>query len=128
MVECHGSQCGFCTPGFVMSLFALYHEDRAPSRQRIHDALAGNLCRCTGYRPIVEAARRMYELGEGDQFSAREPRDDRAAARRFDGATGWLRRTAAGATSRRAGRRAGGAVRAFPSACLLAGGTDVGCG
>ena len=41
MVECHGSQCGFCTPGFVMSLFALYHEDRAPDRQRILDVYAG---------------------------------------------------------------------------------------
>jgi len=64
MVECHGSQCGFCTPGFVMSLYALYESEPAPSRQRIDDALAGNLCRCTGYRPIVAAARRAYELGQ----------------------------------------------------------------
>ncbi|MEP6677738.1 MAG: xanthine dehydrogenase small subunit [Betaproteobacteria bacterium] len=63
MVDCHGSQCGFCTPGFVMSLFALYKSAAAPSRDDINDALAGNLCRCTGYRPIVEAARRMYEYG-----------------------------------------------------------------
>ena len=62
MVDCHGSQCGFCTPGFVMSLFALYKNNAAPSRQVIDDALAGNLCRCTGYRPIVAAAGRMYEL------------------------------------------------------------------
>ena len=62
MVECHGSQCGFCTPGFVMSLFALVRGNRAPSDEDIRDALAGNLCRCTGYRPILEAARRMYEL------------------------------------------------------------------
>ena len=48
MVDCHGSQCGFCTPGFVMSLFALYKNNAAPSRQEIDDALAGNLCRCTG--------------------------------------------------------------------------------
>ena len=84
MVECHGSQCGFCTPGFVMSLFALYHEDRAPSRQRILDVLAGNLCRCTGYRPIIDAARRMHEQGEGDQFSAREP-ETTARLRAFAG-------------------------------------------
>ncbi len=56
MVEHHGSQCGFCTPGFVMSLFALYHEGAKPSRQQIVDQLAGNLCRCTGYRPIIDAA------------------------------------------------------------------------
>jgi xanthine dehydrogenase small subunit len=62
MVDCHGSQCGFCTPGFVMSLFALYKTRRAPSREAVCDALSGNLCRCTGYRPIVDAAARMYEL------------------------------------------------------------------
>ncbi len=60
LVENHGSQCGFCTPGFVMSLFALYKSNANPSRQDIDDALAGNLCRCTGYRPIISAARSMY--------------------------------------------------------------------
>jgi len=62
MVKQHGSQCGFCTPGFVMSLFALYKTDPAPSRVAVNDALAGNLCRCTGYRPIVDAAQDMYRL------------------------------------------------------------------
>ena len=62
MVECHGSQCGFCTPGFVMSLFALYETNDDPTRREIDDALAGNLCRCTGYRPIIDAAKRMVEL------------------------------------------------------------------
>ncbi len=65
MVDCHGSQCGFCTPGFVMSLFALYKSADRPSRTDVNDALAGNLCRCTGYRPIVDAAARMYEYGNG---------------------------------------------------------------
>ena len=60
MVDCHGSQCGFCTPGFIMSMFELYKTQERPSRQRLHDALAGNLCRCTGYRPILDAAREMY--------------------------------------------------------------------
>ncbi|HEX6261001.1 MAG TPA: 2Fe-2S iron-sulfur cluster-binding protein, partial [Woeseiaceae bacterium] len=60
MVDCHGSQCGFCTPGFVMSLFALYKNNPAPSRRHIDEALAGNLCRCTGYRPIIAAAQQMY--------------------------------------------------------------------
>jgi len=64
MVECHGSQCGFCTPGFVMSLFALY-ESRASgpiSRLQAQGALSGNLCRCTGYRPILDAAQAMQDL------------------------------------------------------------------
>lgn len=64
MAECHGSQCGFCTPGFIMSLFALYKNNPAPDRSSINDALAGNLCRCTGYRPIVDAAQKMYVLAE----------------------------------------------------------------
>ncbi|HQX84956.1 MAG TPA: xanthine dehydrogenase small subunit [Aestuariivirga sp.] len=55
-VDNHASQCGFCTPGFVMSLFTLYHTGRKPTRQEIVDHIAGNLCRCTGYRPIVDAA------------------------------------------------------------------------
>jgi xanthine dehydrogenase small subunit len=59
MVDCHGSQCGFCTPGFVMSLFALYQNEEDPSDQRIDDVLAGNLCRCTGYAPIAAAAKQM---------------------------------------------------------------------
>jgi xanthine dehydrogenase small subunit len=64
MVECHGSQCGFCTPGFVMSLYALYLNEPDPDEGRIRDALAGNLCRCTGYAPIIAAARHMYALGD----------------------------------------------------------------
>ncbi|MBB6252799.1 xanthine dehydrogenase small subunit [Nitrospirillum iridis] len=63
MVDCHGSQCGFCTPGFVMSLYALNRAEAAPDEQRIDDALAGNLCRCTGYAPIVAAARQVRDGG-----------------------------------------------------------------
>ena len=66
LVECHGSQCGFCTPGFVMSMVQVYERDRAagttPGRQQLADDLAGNLCRCTGYRPILDAGQRMFEL------------------------------------------------------------------
>jgi len=62
MVDCHGSQCGFCTPGFVMSLWDVYQQhEQAPSRSDLADALAGNLCRCTGYRPILDAGERMFD-------------------------------------------------------------------
>ena len=61
MVDCHGSQCGFCTPGFVMSLFALFKAEASPSHARTCEAIAGNLCRCTGYRPILDAAQVMYQ-------------------------------------------------------------------
>ena len=73
MVERHASQCGFCTPGFVMSLFAAYRQGEAPETEAIHDALAGNLCRCTGYRPIVDAARDALPSGGIDRFTPMEP-------------------------------------------------------
>ena len=56
LVDAHASQCGFCTPGFVMSLFTLYHSGERADRAKVNDWLAGNLCRCTGYRPIADAA------------------------------------------------------------------------
>lgn len=59
MVDCHGSQCGFCTPGFVMSLYGLWMASENPSRAEIETALQGNLCRCTGYEPIVKAAEQV---------------------------------------------------------------------
>ena len=59
MVDQHGSQCGFCTPGFVMSLYGLWLSNEAPSRAEIESALQGNLCRCTGYEPIVKAAEQV---------------------------------------------------------------------
>nr|WP_315243736.1 xanthine dehydrogenase small subunit [uncultured Albidiferax sp.] len=66
MVQCHGSQCGFCTPGFVMSLFGMYQnstcQGQSISRAGAQEALSGNLCRCTGYRPILDAAQAMEQL------------------------------------------------------------------
>jgi xanthine dehydrogenase small subunit len=66
MVQCHGSQCGFCTPGFVMSLFGMYQnstcQGQTISRAGAQEALSGNLCRCTGYRPILDAAQAMEQL------------------------------------------------------------------
>lgn len=56
MVDQHGSQCGFCTPGIVMALYALWMETPEPTRAQIETALQGNLCRCTGYAPIIRAA------------------------------------------------------------------------
>jgi xanthine dehydrogenase small subunit len=55
LVDHHGSQCGFCTPGFVMQLYAGWLEGTLKDRQSVKDWLAGNLCRCTGYGPIIDA-------------------------------------------------------------------------
>ena len=61
MAGCHGTQCGFCTPGIVMSLTGLLQTVAAPSRGDINNALSGNLCRCTGYRPIIDATLKACE-------------------------------------------------------------------
>ncbi|WP_423358459.1 xanthine dehydrogenase small subunit [Pseudomonas citronellolis] len=74
MVDCHGSQCGFCTPGFVMSLFALQKNSTGETpeerKAEAYEALAGNLCRCTGYRPILDAAEQSCCQKRPDQFDA----------------------------------------------------------
>ena len=59
--ECHGMQCGFCTPGFVMSVYAFLQENPDPREEEIRPALSGNLCRCTGYQNIVNAVRLAAE-------------------------------------------------------------------
>lgn len=58
----HGAvQCGFCTPGMLMSAYALLNENPHPSEEEIKEAIAGNLCRCTGYKQIIEAIRETQE-------------------------------------------------------------------
>ncbi|CDX26830.1 Xanthine dehydrogenase; XdhA [Mesorhizobium sp. ORS 3324] len=64
MVDFHGSQCGFCTPGFIMSLYALWMRTPNPSDATIEKALQGNLCRCTGYEAIMRAARAISTYGQ----------------------------------------------------------------
>jgi xanthine dehydrogenase small subunit len=63
MVDHHGSQCGFCTPGFVMSLYALWMQVPEPTEAQVETALQGNLCRCTGYAPIIRAAQAISRYG-----------------------------------------------------------------
>jgi carbon-monoxide dehydrogenase small subunit len=55
--DCHGLQCGFCTPGFLISALHLLTENRHPTREEIRAGLSGNICRCTGYAGIVDAVR-----------------------------------------------------------------------
>lgn len=72
MVEAYASQCGYCTPGFVMSLFALYKSPVKATKELILDAITGNLCRCTGYTPIIEAAEKACRNKKADHFSKKE--------------------------------------------------------
>jgi xanthine dehydrogenase small subunit len=125
MVDRHGSQCGFCTPGFVMSLFALYLNETAPERADVVDALAGNLCRCTGYRPIVDAGCHMNDYSEPPKWS----RTDSQSRERIERLQA-LRRTQP--LSRddffapRTVDELAAAFSAAPRSLLLAGGTDIG--
>ena len=68
MVKFHGSQCGFCTPGFIMSLFAMYKNFEKFDDEVIEETLSGNLCRCTGYRPIIDAAKSLNNKKDNDHF------------------------------------------------------------
>lgn len=61
-VECHGLQCGFCTPGFLTTVTAYLEENPDPTPEEAREAIAGNLCRCTGYQNIVRAVCRAAEL------------------------------------------------------------------
>src|SRR5688572_20140532 len=74
MVEHYGSQCGYCTPGFVVSMFEAYYRRDVKQPCQINDQLCGNLCRCTGYRPIRDAAVAVLSQRPvilTDEFSAR---------------------------------------------------------
>jgi xanthine dehydrogenase small subunit len=122
MVANHASQCGFCTPGFVMSLYAHQREAGPTDADALKDALAGNLCRCTGYGPILAAAQAMG--GDPDvrlvsalavELAAIRPAESLAVEHR--GRRFLAPRTIAEFAE---------AVEANPEATILAGGTDVG--
>ena len=112
MAEADATQCGFCTPGFVMSAYAFSAGGETADADTIHEALAGNLCRCTGYRPIVDAMTKVAGL-------AVEPAPSvpaRTASAVFDGAF-FAPRSLDELLKLR---------KAHPEAMLLAGGTDLG--
>ncbi len=87
LVDHHGSQCGFCTPGFVMGLFTLYHSGKpVGDRNEVTDWLAGNLCRCTGYRPIVDAGMAACAGKPDDRYSKAMAATAKQLAAMADGA------------------------------------------
>jgi xanthine dehydrogenase small subunit len=125
MVDEHASQCGFCTPGFVMSLFGLYLNDPSPNREHVVTALSGNLCRCTGYRPIIAAGCSMSSYAQPAKWS----RDDAHSPERLT----RLRSLQSDAALAYSGFSSPTSVddlatilEAQPESLILAGGTDVG--
>ena len=126
MVDHHGSQCGFCTPGIIMSLYGLWMQSPNPTRAQIETALQGNLCRCTGYRPIIDAAQSVAADPSADPLlQAREQvlgqLRDMADGARVDVGRGTARAyLPAGLED------AMGLYAAHPDATIVAGSTDVG--
>lgn len=112
MAESDATQCGFCTPGFVMTAYAFAAGGETPELETIHDALAGNLCRCTGYRPIVDAMKKV--AGQGAPAPVVSPQRKNPAS--FDGAF-FVPHSLAELLKLRA---------VHPDALLLAGATDLG--
>ncbi len=125
LVDYHGSQCGFCTPGIVMSLYALYLSHKGPpDLEEINQALAGNLCRCTGYGPIITAAQKMHEypaprpeIPLADKVRLLKSLESKAGFS-LTGESGYFAPATKGDLAR--------LVMEYPEATLLAGGTDVG--
>jgi xanthine dehydrogenase small subunit len=109
------SQCGFCTPGIVMALTGLIEKNADPDEEAIHDALAGNLCRCTGYRPIVEAAKETAKSASAKTTGLALPEKQNEVA--FGGSVLHQPATLAALSALRA---------QYPDATILAGGTDLG--
>ena len=129
MVDCHGSQCGFCTPGFVMSLYGLWLTDSNPSRAAIEEALQGNLCRCTGYEPIVKAAEMATRIRPADVFDPIEATRERVKARLAELVLSGPIRIADGADELYIPSSVADLAEimaAHPHATVVAGSTDVG--
>ncbi len=128
MVEHHASQCGFCTPGFVMSLYALWMAVPEPTETQVETALQGNLCRCTGYAPIIRAAVAVSRYGApaADHLNTERARVTAQLEALRDG-----RRVVTGAAGDMAILPAdvddlAAALLEYPQATLVAGATDVG--
>ena len=136
MVEHFGSQCGYCTPGFVMAMFEGYYRDGVRTPAEINDQLAGNLCRCTGYRPIrdamtaVVAERDGMKAGESEPLAGARGYEDAFAERlgRPVAAPGWVNYAGEGETFFRPTTLAElfELKAAHPAARLVAGATEIG--
>ena len=125
-VDNHASQCGFCTPGFVMSLFTLYHAGKKPTRQEIVDHIAGNLCRCTGYRPIVDAAMKSCTGKPADAWAAAEKETAEQLSALNDGFDVFVGDTSSFFAAPASLDSLARLSAEYPGATIVAGATDVG--
>ena len=123
MVDYHASQCGFCTPGFVMSLFALYKSEKPVNRGTLDDVLSGNLCRCTGYKPIIEAGMKMKDYPVIEEYD--QQLLEQLKALKSDQGLSMTSSTGSYHAPTSLDELAG-LYQQNPDATILAGGTDVG--
>ncbi len=126
MVDHHASQCGFCTPGIVMSLFAAYHSGAPATAASLCDQLAGNLCRCTGYRPILTAGLATCDGAPTDRFAATAAERANALAALADNADLFVGDEGQFFAAPASLDSLAALYQRFPDATLVAGATDVG--
>jgi xanthine dehydrogenase small subunit len=126
MVDAHASQCGFCTPGIVMSLFAAYHSGQPMTYAGLCDQLAGNLCRCTGYSPIIAAALQNCIGEPADRFAATSRECTGALAALADHKDVFVGGEAAFFAAPATLDSLAALYARFPDATLVGGATDVG--
>jgi xanthine dehydrogenase small subunit len=126
MVDTHASQCGFCTPGIVMSLFAAYHSGQPMTYAGLCDQLAGNLCRCTGYRPIISAALETCVGEPADRFAATSRERAETLAALADHRDVFVGGEEAFFAAPARLDSLGALYARFPDAILVGGATDVG--
>ena len=120
MVDTNGSQCGYCTPGFVMTLAEASHRQDLDAQWKLHDQLSGNLCRCTGYRPIRESLKLVAGSAPDDILAQRLPHTAKSLPsleHKADETSFWRPSTLSDLLTLRA---------QHPDALLLSGGTDLG--
>ena len=122
----HGVQCGFCTPGVVMSLFALYHREGPVDQGQVRTALAGNLCRCTGYRPLLEAGLSVCSGEREDRFTQTEAASIKVLAALDDEEDVFAGDETAFFAAPRSEAMLSALIERYPDAQLVAGATDVG--
>lgn len=128
MVDFHGSQCGFCTPGFVMSLYALWMTTPHPTAKQIESAIQGNLCRCTGYEPIIRAALAVSEYGSptSDHLLNERTANIERLARLRDGRRVQVQKSGDTAILPADVDDLAAVLQEHPDATIIAGATDVG--
>jgi xanthine dehydrogenase small subunit len=128
LLDYHGSQCGFCTPGIAMSLYALYMQNPRANREAVAQALQGNLCRCTGYAPIFRAAEHFADYGDpaADPLVAERTKTVKVLLDFADGSQVEMGEAGSSLVIPPSADALAGVLTRLPEARIVAGATDIG--